>query len=95
MSNLQRILDSGDQKAMEVANQIDADLIEFGEGLIDETVFRERLESYARACVTTPLVFSETKRAATAHATAAVETFRDRLEIPGSVVDHRLGRVFV
>jgi len=45
LSNLQRILDSGDEAAIDVANEIDADLVELGEGLIDETTIREHLQS--------------------------------------------------
>lgn len=43
LSNLQRILDSGDEQAIDWANQIDADLIEFSEGLIDEATIRDHL----------------------------------------------------
>ena len=94
-SNLQRILDSGDDKVIETANQIDADLVELGEDLIDEATFRERLEGYVSACETVPFVFSETERTTVADATAAVETFNDQLVIPGLVEDHRLGRIVV
>ena len=52
VSSLQEILNSGDSKAIEVANEVDADLVELGEGLIDELTFRERLEGYIRACET-------------------------------------------
>lgn len=48
LSNLQAILDSGDAVAISVANQLDADLVEFSEGLIDELTLREHLESYLR-----------------------------------------------
>lgn len=94
LSNLQRILDSGDEAAIEVANQIDADLVEFGEGLIDETAVRERIESYVRFRETIPFVLSETEHTATTHATAAAETFRNHLEVVGPVVDLRLVHEF-
>lgn len=94
LSNLQRILDSGDEAAIEVANQIDADLVEFGEGLIDETAVRERIESYVRFRETIPFVFSEIEHPATTHATAAAETIKNHLEVVGPVVDLRLGHVF-
>ena len=45
LAYLQRILDSGDKKAIALANEIDADLVELGEGLIDEIVLREHLQS--------------------------------------------------
>lgn len=94
LSNLQGILDSGDKTAIEVANQVDADLIEFGEGLIDEATLRERLERCVRFRETIQIVSYETERFATVHATAAVETLRNQLEDPGPVVDFRLVHVF-
>jgi len=94
LSNLQRILDSGDEVAIEAANQIDADLIELGEGLIDEAAVRERLENYVRFRETIPIVFFETEHPATTNATAAAETFRNHLEVPGPVVDLRLVHEF-
>ena len=48
VAHLQAILDSGDERATGIANRIDADLIEFGEGLIDEAAFRSRLDGYRR-----------------------------------------------
>lgn len=95
LSNLQGILDSGDEKMTEVANQIDADLVELGENLIDEATLRERLESYIRACETVPITLSETEPTITDHATATVETFRDESVVPGLVEDHRVDMVFV
>jgi len=94
LSNLQGILDSSDKTAIEMANQIDADLIELGEGLIDEAVVRERIESYARFGETIPLIFFEIERPATTHVTTAAETFRNHLEVPGPVVDLRLVHKF-
>ena len=34
ITNLQTILDSGDEKAFVIVNELDADLVEFGEGII-------------------------------------------------------------
>ena len=48
LSNLQRILDSGEEAAIDLANKVDADLVELGEGLMDELTFRERLQSYGK-----------------------------------------------
>ncbi len=48
VANLQAILDSRDSRAIELANQLDADLVELGEGIIDAKDFRERLEAYRR-----------------------------------------------
>lgn len=94
LSHLQRILESGEEAAIEVANQIDADLIELGEGLIDETAVRERLETYVRIRETIPVDFLETEYAAATHATATAETFRNRSEVPEPVVDLRLSHEF-
>ena len=46
LAHLQDILDSGNQQAIELANQVDADLVEFSEELIDEAMFQERLTRY-------------------------------------------------
>ena len=94
LSNLQGILDSSDKTAIEVVNQIDADLVELGEGLIDEAGVRERIESYARFGETIPSAFFETEYPATTHVTAAAETIRDHLEVLGPVVDLHLCHVF-
>ena len=94
LSNLQQILDSGEKAAIDLANEVDADLVELGEGLIDELTFRERLESYAKIRETIPFIFSEIESPATVHATTAVETIRNRLEVLGPVEDLRLDHVF-
>ena len=49
LSNLQIILDSGEKAAIDLANKVDADLVEFGEGLMDELTLREHLQSYIRS----------------------------------------------
>lgn len=90
LSNLQGILDSGDKKAIEIANQVDADLIELGEGLINEIVFRERLDSYVRACDTVPSTFYETERYTISHTATTDETLRDQIVVTDLVEDHRL-----
>jgi len=61
VSNLQRILDSGEEAAIDLANEIDADLVEFGEGIMDELAFRERLQGYVRIGDTFPLEYYETQ----------------------------------
>ena len=48
ISNLQRIIDAGEEATIDLANEIDADLVQLGEGLIDELTFRERLQSYVK-----------------------------------------------
>jgi hypothetical protein len=46
LGHLQEILDSGDRQAIHLANQVDADLVELSEGLLDETLLRERFQHY-------------------------------------------------
>lgn len=93
LSNLQRILDTGDKAAIRMANQIDADLVELGEGLIDESTFLERLQSLVRLSETIPFTFGEKESRALIHATTHVETIKCRAEVR-PVVDLRLDHVF-
>lgn len=44
--NLQKILDSGDQDCIALANNLDADVVELNEGLITTALIRERLQNY-------------------------------------------------
>ena len=46
VSHLQEILDSGDKKAIEIANRVDADLIGYSENLLDFETLYERLQLY-------------------------------------------------
>jgi len=73
LSNLQRILDSGEDTAIDLANDVDADLVELGEDLIDELTFRERLQSYIRIRDTFPLEYYETQPSVTIDATTPRE----------------------
>ena len=92
---MQRILDSGDKAAIDIANEIDADLVELGEGLIDEVTLREHLQSYVGISETIESVFYDTEPSGAVLATTAVETIRSQVEIPGPVVvDIHLDLVF-
>jgi len=73
LSNLQRILDSGEEAAIDLANKVDADLVELGEGLMDELTFRERLQGYVRIGDTFPLEYYETQPIVTIDATTPRE----------------------
>ena len=42
--NLQEILDSNDENAIEITNRVEADLVEFGEGIIDKATLRKNFE---------------------------------------------------
>jgi hypothetical protein len=46
ISHLQEILNSGDQKAIEIANKMDADIVQFGEGIFDKLTLHDRLQNY-------------------------------------------------
>lgn len=61
LSNLQTILDSDDRKAIELADELDADLVELNEALIDEQMLRERVAGRIRRMSETSFIFSETE----------------------------------
>ena len=46
VAHLQEILDSGEQDAIEMANQIDADFAEYSQGILDEQTIFDNLHSY-------------------------------------------------
>ncbi len=70
--HLQEILDSGDQKAIQLADNIDAALIQLNEGIIDEATFYDQIQSYARLAETT---FSQTNdEASVVQAVSAAST---------------------
>ena len=94
LSNLQQILDSGEKTAIDLANELDADLVQLGEGLIDELAFREKLQTYIRIRDTLPFEYYETQPRDTVNATASAETIWDQLLITGPVVDLRLEHSF-
>lgn len=94
LSNLQQILDSGEEVAIDLANEVDADLVELGEGIIDDLTFRERLLSYIRIRDTLPSEYYETQPQDTVTASTSVETIKDEFVITGPVVDLRLEHSF-
>ncbi len=49
VGNLQNILDSNDKTAQAIADELDADFVWLGEGLVDEADLRSRLFGYVRA----------------------------------------------
>jgi hypothetical protein len=54
VANLQRALDSGDTKALHLVNEIDASLIEVGEGIISREDLRHCLCDLVREVKTHP-----------------------------------------
>lgn len=95
LSNLQRVLDSGDKKAIEVANQIDADLVEFGEQLIDEATLRQRLEGYIRSCEYVSIAHGGVQSLDNISASTQAETIRTHFELPTRVIDLQFHHQFV
>ena len=59
LSNMQTILDSREDKAIRLANEIDTGLIELREGIIDEVAFYVFLEGVIGAAATLHLAYSE------------------------------------
>ena len=57
LSNMQDILDSGDERAIEIANELDADLIELAEGIIDMSNIRDHLQRYMISL--TPIIYTD------------------------------------
>jgi hypothetical protein len=81
VSNLQKIIDSNDKDAAQVANEIDAHLVEFGEGLIDLETLHAYLESYIELHRSLSLSFNDTQNPAITKSTAAVSTINDKSEM--------------
>lgn len=48
VAHMQKILDARDQTVIELANQIDAALVEFSAGVLDEVALRQRLDGLLR-----------------------------------------------
>ena len=91
LSHLQEVLDSGDQDTIRLANQVDADLVEFNEGLIDEATLREHLDSYVRLQQTLSFTFPEVQPCPSDVQTATgVKTITDQVQVPGAVETIRL-----
>ena len=88
VSNLQNILDSGDAKAIEIANQLDADLVELGEGLLDEEALRNNLPWFDSLNDTYSL---DTSQASTSSITVKTEAGVH----PAAVSDYHLDPVSV
>ncbi len=93
LSNLQTILDSGDMKAIELADELDADLVELNEALIDERILRERIEGRIRRMSVVSLVFPETERQQTNCTEASGTTFSKNWQLK-PVKEIRLAHVF-
>lgn len=94
LSNLQGILDSGDEASIELANEIDADLVELGEGLVDEIAFREHLRGLISTRDTIPMDFPIFSFLSKSYTTVAVETIRNEFEDPKPTMEVQRDHVF-
>jgi len=88
-------LQSGDEEAINLVNQIDADLIELNEGLVTEIEVYCRLERYVRLGETILRSLVEEQAYTATHATAAVETFNNHIRVTGMVEDLPLKYAFI
>lgn len=93
LGNLQTILDSRDETSIRMANQIDGDLVELGEGLLDNEVFRERLTGYYNEAKTIHVSIPQELAAASVSTSAASETIKSRMDLR-PVVDLFLSHQF-
>jgi len=84
LSHLQAILDSKDALAIEVANELDADLIQLSERLIDDTAFLNRVQSWeARLRTVLVELFDQQEKEFAVAATSFVsKTIERKLEHP-------------
>ena len=82
VGNLQLILDSGDAAAVALANALDADIVQFDEGLLDERELVERLAMYGRGVDTAHISVGgvSSDRGVKAEA-GVVQSLRRRLEL--------------
>lgn len=96
LSNLQNILDSADQKTIDLANKIDADLVELAEGLIEESTIREYLQSYLMDSQTTSIEYGQTPSTdEVLSVTASTVSTTIKTEFPITLVgDYRFREVF-
>lgn len=93
LSHLQEILDSGDATAVELANRIDADLVELGEDLATEVALREHFETYLRQRETVSVASYEVIRSESSLTASSTDTLRAQYQSPTQVTNLDLGRV--
>ena len=57
VSHLQETLESGDSTAIDIANHLDADLVQLDEDIINESILRQRLQQYT--ATSAPIIYSD------------------------------------
>jgi len=97
VAHLQEILNSGDQEAIQLANQVDAALVEFSAGALDEVVLRQRLESLVRLENTIAVTWPRALMLSGMELQTGTQdaTITEHREVPGQVETLDLGRVLV
>ena len=84
INNLQNIIDSADKNAIDLANRVDADLVELTEGLIDESTIREYLQRYVMESQTVSIDYGQlpsTGKVPTATTSTACTTIKSEFPI--------------
>lgn len=83
LANLQRILDSGEKLAIDIANRVDAELIALNEGLIDEKTLIESLRNILISTNTVELSAYDTQPLEVIRAEAVASTVGPYVEHSG------------
>jgi len=81
VGNLQRILDSSDAAAVALANALDADIVQFDEGLVDELELLERLATYGRGADTAHIFVGASDEGGVKAEAGVVQSLRRRFEL--------------
>ena len=94
LAHLQAILDSQDALAIEVANELDSDLVQLGEQLIDEATLFRRIESWLSKLrtISADLVGQEARIVMDSHVTETIA--REFNVSPPINLDLRVSLVF-
>ena len=97
VAHLQEILDARDQAAIELANQIDAALVEFSAGVLDEVTLRQRLDGLLRLEKTIALVLPQafSSQLRNVETGTGGATITEQLQVPGRIETLDLGFVEV
>ena len=97
VAHLQEILDSREQAAIEFTNQVDAALVEFAAGVLDEVELRQRLDGLLRLEKTISLVLPSSfhSQLGSVETGTGDTTITEQLQVPGRVETLNLGSVAV
>jgi hypothetical protein len=85
VSNLQNIIDSRNQKAIDLADKIDADLVELAEGLLGESTIRDYLQRYVMDIQTVSIDYGQPSYAHEVFVSSASTTIK--AEFPITLVE--------